>query len=382
MTDRRGLIAAALLATAALGAPALSAPAPAVAQDDAAEAWTPTWSDDGIASVATMLAGTWRTTRPVAEFGDAGQSDIVMSISPIAIDGASDTLYVETARSDTLYAPYRQAIFQVYRFKGDLRLRTYELLTDDVTRGMFAGLYAAPELFPALTRDDLIATLDVTLTERNGAYAGSTPYPYPTGIGGAVEMTSEVSLSPTSFTTADRGFDADGNIVWGAGENDTYTFERIDPLVAADHRADGIIVIDFVNPGEDVVRAGDKVHTHYTGWLATGAKFDSSRDRGRAFIFDHPAPAGRMIAGWSTGINGISVGTHRKVYLPWEVAYGERGNPAAKIPSQADLIFQIECLYLEHPETPAEGEGGQGEGVQPAGGTQGDGIDHTGHNHP
>ncbi len=368
MTDRRGLLAAAVLAAAALGAPALCTPA--LAQDDA-QAWAPTWSDEGIASVATMLTGSWRTTNAVDEFGGEGQADIVMNVAPLAVDGMGDTLYVETARSDALWEPYRQAVFQLYRYKGQIRLRTYELLADDVTRAAFAGLHAAPELFPELSRDDLIATLDVALSEGNGSYSGSTPYPYPTGVGGAVEMTSQVTLTDSTFTTADRGFDANGSVVWGAGENAAYTFERVEPMITADHREGGVIVIDFVNPGEDVARDGDKIHTHYTGWLASGAKFDSSRDRGRAFIFDHPSAPGRMIAGWTAANNGISVGTHRKVYLPWEVAYGERGNPAAGIPSQSDLLFQIECLYIEHPDTPAT-EGGAAD----------DGIDHTGHNHP
>lgn len=368
MTHRRGVIASIALATATLGMPALTTPA--LAQDADAQAWAPTWSDDGIASVATMLAGAWRTTSPVAEFGADGESDIVMNVAPVQVEGVSDTLYVETARADSLHQPYRQAIFQLYRYKGDIRLRTYELLADDVTRGIYTGLYAAPDLFPAVSRDDLIATLDVALTERGGSYSGSTPYPYPTGVGGAVEMTSEVALSATSFTTADRGYDAQGNIVWGAGENAVYTFQRVDPMVTADVREGGVIVIDFVNPGEDVVRDGDKVHTHYTGWLSDGMKFDASRDRGRAFIFDHPSAPGRMIEGFKAGIDTISVGTHRKVFIPWEVGYGDRGNPAAKIPSQSDLFFQIECLYLEHPEAASEAH------------DPNDGGDHTGHNHP
>jgi len=367
MKDRRGVIASMALAAAALGMPALSAPA--MAQDEGEQVWVPSWSDDGIASIATMLAGTWRTTSAVAESGGEGESNIVMSVAPIPVDGASDTLYVETARADALHAPYRQAVFQLYRYKGEIRLRTYELLADELTRGIFAGLYAAPQLFPELSRDDLIATLDVELSDNGGVFSGKTPFPYPTGVGGAVEMTSEVSLSATTLTTADRGFDANGNVVWGAGANAAYTFERVDALVTANEGEGGVIVIDFVNPGEDVVKEGDKVHTHYTGWLTTGKKFDASSDRGRAFIFDYPSAPGRMISGWNTGISGISVGTHRKVYLPWEVAYGDRGNPAAGIPSKSDLIFQIECLYLEHPESADAAE-------------EGDGVDHTGHDHP
>ncbi|MFI4898839.1 MAG: CpcT/CpeT family chromophore lyase [Phycisphaerales bacterium JB059] len=370
MKDRRGRIASLAVAAAAFIAPV--AGGVAFAQEgEAAQVWSPTWSDEGIAEVAKMLTGSWRTTDAVAEFGSEGESNIAMNVAPIMIQGVPDTLYVETARADSLWEPYRQAVFQLYRYKDQIRLRTYELLTDDVTRAAFAGLYAAPDLFPDLSRDDLIATLDVALTKNGDTYSGSTPYPYPTGVGGAVEMTSEVTLSADRFTTADRGYDASGAIVWGAGANSAYTFERVDSMTTSETREGGVVVIDFVNPGEDTVRQGDKVHTHYTGWLSNGKKFDASRDRGRAFIFDYPSAPGRMIEGWNAAIEGISVGTHRKVFLPWDVAYGERGNPAAGIPSQSDLLFQIECLYLEHPAETGEAE----HDIH-------DGEDHTGHNHP
>lgn len=370
MKDRRGRIASLAVAAAAFVAPVAGGVAYAQ-EGETAQVWAPTWSDEGIAEVAKMLTGSWRTTDAVAEFGSEGESNIAMNVAPISIQGVPDTLYVETARADSLWEPYRQAVFQLYRYKDQIRLRTYELLTDDVTRAAFAGLYAAPDLFPDLSREDLIATLDVALTKNGNTYSGSTPYPYPTGVGGAVEMTSEITLSNDRFTTADRGYDANGAIVWGAGANSAYTFERVDSMTTSETREGGVIVIDFVNPGEDTVRDGDKVHTHYTGWLSNGQKFDASRDRGRAFIFDYPSAPGRMIEGWNAAIEGISVGTHRKVFLPWDVAYGERGNPAAGIPSQSDLLFQIECLYLEHP---AQTDGAEH--------SIDDGEDHTGHNHP
>ncbi|MEZ6241745.1 MAG: CpcT/CpeT family chromophore lyase [Phycisphaerales bacterium] len=342
---------------------AAATPAPETATP---KTWSPTWSDQGIAKVAQTLTGSWKTSTAVGDTTGDGESNIVMTVAPVPVEGVADALYVETARADRLWEPYRQAIFQLYRYKGKIRLRTYEFMTSAESRKVYAGLGAAPELFPSVSRDDLIATLDVELEPKGDGYTGKTPYPYPTGVGGAIEMTSEITLTQNAFTTADRGFDAQGNIVWGAGAGSAYTFERVPGLLKADHRARGVVVIDFLNPGEDTLQAGDRVHVHYIGWTGEGYKFDASRDRNRPFIFPYPSPPGRMIEGWDVGLEGISVGAHRKVYLPWDVAYGERGNPAANIPPKSDLIFDLECLLLEHPE--AETSNDQGGGDNGAGG--------------
>ncbi len=378
---RRVLTITALVFLAGVMTPAIAQNeigAAEVAQADAAPApWAAAWTDEGIAKVAKTLEGSWKTSVPVGEMDAGGQSDIVMTVSPVPVEGVDNALYVETARADRLWEPYRQAIFQLYRYKGKVRLRTYEMMNDAESRKVFAGLGVAPDLFPEISRDELIATLDVELEPKGDGFAGKTPYPYPTGVGGAVEMTSEITLTDSAFTTADRGYDADGAIVWGAGAGAAYTFERVDGLLKAERRARGVVVIDFLNPGDDTLIAGDRVHAHYTGWTAGGMKFDASRDRDRAFVFPYPSPPGRMIEGWDIGLDGISVGAHRKVYLPWEVAYGERGNPNANIPPNTDLIFHLECLLLEHPES----EAGGGEEGADAGGDAGDEEDHSDHDH-
>jgi len=346
-------------AAVAAASHSLALPLTAHAQDNSG-AWSQNWTDEGIAKAADMLSGTW-VAKGVGETGGGDGANVVMTISPVPLSGLSDTLYVEAARADNRAEPYRQAIFQLYNYKGKVRLRTYEFVLQPEVKGVMAGLGAAPDLFPDIKRDELIATLDVELDMGSGKLTGKTPYPYPTGTLGAIEMTSAIEVTANSFRTEDRGFDAAGNVVWGADKGDAVVFQRsADEALKAEQRESGVVVIDFVNPGESVVGDGDRVHTHYTGWVATGKKFDSSHDRGRAFIFEYPAAPGRMIEGWNAAIEGLSVGTHRKVYLPWQVAYGERGNPGAGIPSEANLIFQIECLHLDKPE-PIDEDGAEGD---------------------
>lgn len=81
---------------------------------------------------------------------------------------------------------------------------------------------------------------------------------------------------------------------------------------------------------------------HYTGWLTDGTKFDSSYDHpgGEPIVF--PYGTRRVIAGWDTGFEGMHVGGKRRLYIPYQLAYGELGR--SPIPPKADLIFDVELV--------------------------------------
>lgn len=90
---------------------------------------------------------------------------------------------------------------------------------------------------------------------------------------------------------------------------------------------------------------------HYTGWLTDGTKFDSSHDHpgGEPIVF--PYGGRRVIPGWDTGFEGMHVGGKRRLYVPYQLAYGEAGRPPV-IPQKADLIFDVELVGQS--DTPPE----------------------------
>jgi peptidylprolyl isomerase len=123
----------------------------------------------------------------------------------------------------------------------------------------------------------------------------------------------------------------------------------------------------------------------YTGWLASdGKKFDSSYDHPASAVTDKenkpvmgedgkpkmeagqpiafPAGMGRVIPGWDKGFEGMKVGGKRRLFIPYQLAYGERGRPGPDatqpgIPPKADLIFDIELVDMTDLSMPSNHPG-------------------------
>jgi len=100
-----------------------------------------------------------------------------------------------------------------------------------------------------------------------------------------------------------------------------------------------------IKPGLGIPgKAGDHVKVHYTGWLSTGKKFDSSVDAHSPF--DFTLGNGEVIKGWDEGVAGMRVGGKRQLRIPPELAYGADGHPP-QIPASSTLIFDVELLAVE-----------------------------------
>lgn len=106
---------------------------------------------------------------------------------------------------------------------------------------------------------------------------------------------------------------------------------------------DTLEIID-VTPGTgDEVPAGATITAHYTGALvADGTIFQSSHDFGEPISFG----LNQVIKGWTDGVPGMKVGGTRRLVIPAAQAYGA-SSPAANIPANSDLVFDIELVAIK-----------------------------------
>ncbi len=113
---------------------------------------------------------------------------------------------------------------------------------------------------------------------------------------------------------------------------------------AATKTPSGLIYVITRRSTGQLPRAGETVVVNYTGLLGSGAKFDSSLDRGQPFKFK--LGAGRVIKGWDEGIAKLRVGEQATLIIPPHLGYGAKG-AGGVIPPDATLIFIVELIGVE-----------------------------------
>ena len=110
---------------------------------------------------------------------------------------------------------------------------------------------------------------------------------------------------------------------------------------------DGLQYLVITNGSGPVPGPRDTVKVNYRGTLIDGTEFDSSYKRGEPAEF----PVGGVIRGWTEALEKMPVGSKWKLFIPSELAYGERGNRG--IPPNSTLIFEVELLSTKSPTPPA-----------------------------
>lgn len=109
----------------------------------------------------------------------------------------------------------------------------------------------------------------------------------------------------------------------------------------------GLQIKDVVVGYGKEAKEGDIVAAHYSGTLADGTKFDNSYDRGEPFAFI--LGGGMVIKGWDIGLVGMKVGGKRKLIIPSDLGYGDKGAGGVILPG-ATLYFDIELMAVETPK--------------------------------
>jgi FKBP-type peptidyl-prolyl cis-trans isomerase len=116
---------------------------------------------------------------------------------------------------------------------------------------------------------------------------------------------------------------------------------------------DGMQYRVLTNGNGALPTANDTVTVNYRGTLLDGTEFDSSYKRGEPASF----PVGGVIRGWTEALEKMPVGSKWQLFIPTDLAYGERGNMG--IPPNSTLIFEVELLSISPaapsvPATPAQ----------------------------
>jgi len=332
----------------------------------------PSWSSDEIAKVGDMLKGTWKTTAPVAERDGSAGAEIVMSVVPVRTVDIPDAMYVEVARTDSIRAPYRRALFQLAADGGGVVLRSLSASTPEGNEALnqLTGFWTCPDVLPLLTSTNLkLADFDTTMElgvspfKQGPGYTARTAHAFPASGMAAVEMTSELSLQPDVLTTADRGLDKDGQVVWGPKPGEKYTFTRYNsPLPVVDRREGGLILL-WYNKSEQAPLLSDeyRYYAHYASWLAGGAALESSRARsgfkpGGPFGFKQiKNVALPTIKAWKEAFRGVGNLSSVRMLVPPELGYRDKGvvrKGVQIVPPNAVLVFEVEILGIEPAKVP------------------------------
>lgn len=122
-----------------------------------------------------------------------------------------------------------------------------------------------------------------------------------------------------------------------------------DPFLNENAKKDDVVVLDsglqykVIEEGDGATPGPNStVTTHYEGSLTDGTVFDSSYQRGESISF----PVNGVIPGWTEALQRMQVGSKWELYIPYELAYGERGIPGT-IPPKATLVFTVELLGIK-----------------------------------
>ncbi len=319
------------------------APAPAPATPPAVSA------DPEVAAIQKMVVGSFHTK------GEADEPALSWNAAVVTITGLDNAVYFEVSRRDDAANPFRSGILHVFRRQGQLRLRVFDFTGQPTFKDAVVGLWLAPAAFPKASVDQLRPQVDLVQQMGSGAgiWVGASANPVPTMRGGAVEMTSEISLRPDAISVADRGIDAAGKQVWGPGTGKSTVFTRGDVLGRVDVQPSGLVILTLMDPAATAPKLvdGGTVVMQYTGHLPDGVVFDTSRQEGRqAFRVTVPA---NIPPGINQGVMGIGTGERRRLVIPSALAYGEAGSRAGRVPPNSTLYFDIECLVVELPPAPA-----------------------------
>jgi len=123
----------------------------------------------------------------------------------------------------------------------------------------------------------------------------------------------------------------------------TYAPELGIDIATMTKTATGLYFDDVTEGTGALVEVGKRVSVHYTGWLANGTQFDTTRDNNVPIEWTFGVD--RLIPGFEEGVNGMRVGGRRTLVIPPQLAYGVQ--PNGPIPGNSILVFDVEVVGVQ-----------------------------------
>jgi FKBP-type peptidyl-prolyl cis-trans isomerase len=107
--------------------------------------------------------------------------------------------------------------------------------------------------------------------------------------------------------------------------------------------------IDLVPGTGKVIKKGDWIRIHYTGWSEGGSRLPGSYEKGQPPKM--LVGKGQGLLGWHEGIPGMKVGGKRKLFIPPELAFKDKGGLDGRVKPNAKVIYEIEVVdIITNPE--------------------------------
>jgi FKBP-type peptidyl-prolyl cis-trans isomerase FklB len=166
-------------------------------------------------------------------------------------------------------------------------------------------------------------------------------------------------MSDQQVQTALMGVETGLNVTAAMLERKKFAEKKMkesEDFLAENKKKDGVVTLPS-GLQYKVIKAGegkkptalDVAVCQYKGSLIDGTEFDNSYKRKDAGGVSFPLRA--VIKGWQEALSLMPAGSHWELFVPPDLAYGERGQPRAKIPPNAALIFDVELLSVREPGT-------------------------------